>query len=190
MIKRILRLLILLICLLVVGVPPMYGATEKEVIELFTESQQLCLATLRKCEFRIITVDLPLAYTQGTAITVGSGVYTRLTKDELRGVIYHETAHAILNHSNRTKDYINSFRAKNGREITPAEAQNYKYKMEDDADALAVAMLVWTKHPVLLDEALIKITGPYKATQASWTHPSVQYRVNRIRSIEKKLRGF
>ena len=181
------RLFLTLILLIFIGVPPALSATTQEVDELFKEGEAICALVLQKCTFKRLELDLPLASTTFNDITVVSGVYNRLTKDELRAIIYHEVAHAISDHSEKGQKVYNHFFEEYKRYPTAEELQPIKYKFENEADALAVLMLYGAKKPILLDSALIKVTSAYDNTKASKTHPSVEARVKHIQSLKNKL---
>ena len=60
----------ILICLFILGVPPMYGTTRIEVEQVFEEAKPMCLAAMRRCTFRTIEFNAPVAYTQYGEITI------------------------------------------------------------------------------------------------------------------------
>lgn len=181
------RLFLTIILLLFIGVPPTLSATTQEVDEVFEEGRNICALVLQKCTFKRLELDLPLASTTYNDITVVSGVYNRLTKDELRAIVYHEVAHAISDHSEKGQKVYNRFFEEYKRYPTAEELQPIKYKFENEADTLAVLMLYGAKKPILLDTALVKVTSPYGNGQASKTHPSVETRVRHIQSLKNKL---
>ena len=183
------RLFLTIILLIFIGVPPTLSATTQEVDEVFEEGKNICALVLQKCTFKRLELDLPLAYTQYNDITVMSGIYNKLTKDELRGIIYHEVAHAVSNHSQQGQEFFNHFVSEYKRPPYPAEVQNFRYKLENEADAKAVLLLFAARKPILLDTALVKVTKPYNNTGASSTHPSIESRVRHIQNMRWKLEG-
>lgn len=185
------RKLFLTLLVLLLGTPLLSNsATIQEVEELFQEGRTICLIGAHRCTFKMIDLDLPIAYTQYNDITVMSGIYNKLTKDELRGIIYHEVAHAISNHSQQGQEFFNRFTYEHQRPPVPAEVQNFRYRLENEADAKAVLLLYAARKPILLDSALVKITTPYNNTGASNTHPSIESRVNHIQNMRWKLEGY
>lgn len=181
------RIFFISLLLMMLGVPPTLGATTQEVDELFKEGTTLCALVLQKCTFKRIVLDLPLAATTYNDITVASGIYEKLTKDELRAIIYHEVAHAISDHSEKGQKIYNHFLEEYKRYPTAQELRPLKYQFENEADTLAVLMLYGAKKPILLESALIKITTPYNNGKASNSHPSVENRIKHIQSIKHKL---
>ena len=184
------RKIFITLLILLLGTPLLsWSATTQEVEELFQEGRTICLIAARKCTFKMVDLDLPLAYTQYNDITIMSGIYNKLTKDELRGIIYHEVAHAVSNHSQQGQEFFNRFITEHRRPPYPAEVQSFRYKLETEADAKAVFLLFAAGKPILLDSALVKITKPYNNTGASNTHPSIESRVNYIQNMRWKLEG-
>lgn len=178
------RKLFIIFFFLIIGVAPLKAATVEEVSSIFPEGQALCAAALKKCEFRAVEFNYPNAFNHFGTITIMSGAYNNLTKDEVRAVLYHEVAHSVLNHSQRSLDNINKFRTTYGREPQPQELQVMKHRFEKDADLVAIAMLHWMHKPLVLDEALIKL-GRLGGTKQTFTHPSIEDRVNTIRKLQK-----
>ena len=178
------RKLFIIFFFLIIGIAPLKAATVEEVTSIFPEGRALCAAALKKCEFRAIEFNFPNAFNHFGTITIMSGAYNNLTKDEVRAVLYHEVAHSILNHSQRSLDIINGFRATYGREPTPDELQVMKHRFEKDADLVAMAMLHWMRKPLVLDDAILKL-GAIAGTKQSSTHPSVQDRVNSLRRMQE-----
>lgn len=184
------RKLFITLLVLLLGTPLLsLSATTQEVEELFQEGKTICLIAARRCTFKMVDLDLPLAYTQYNDITIMSGIYNKLTKDELRGIIYHEVAHAVSNHSQQGQEFFNNFVSEQKRPPYPAEVQNFRYKLENEADAKAVLLLFAARKPILLDTALVKVTKPYNNTGASSTHPSIESRVKHIQNMRWKLEG-
>ena len=80
------RKIFITLLILLLGTPLLsLSATTQEVEELFQEGKTICLIAARRCTFKMVDLDLPSAYTQYNDITIMSGIYNKLTKDELRG---------------------------------------------------------------------------------------------------------
>ncbi len=139
------RLFLTLILLIFIEVPPTLSATTQEVDDLFKEGENICALVLQRCTFKRLELDLPLASTTYNDITVVSGVYNRLTKDELRAIVYHEVAHAISDHSEKGQKIYNHFFEEYKRYPTAEELQPIKYKFENEADTLTVLILYGRK---------------------------------------------
>ena len=177
----------ILICLFILGVPPMYGATRIEVEQVFEEAKPMCLAAMRRCTFRTIEFNAPVAYTQYGEITVSSGIYNIMNREEVRGIVFHEVAHAVLRHSEKAQSFYNEFVMINKRPPTSKDITEFRHNGENQADAMAVLMLYVGRYPITLDSALAKIVLKYNNGDNCNSHPSAAYRIQHINNIKQKL---
>lgn len=182
------RKLILILLIIFLGVSPSLSATTQEVEELFIEGKSICSDFEERCEFKTIELNTPLAYTQYRKITIASGIYKHLTKDEVRAILYHELGHALDKHSEQGLAYYNNFYMNNGRYPNAEEMKSFRYEYENKADAIAMYMLLVYKKPFTLDRALIKLEEIYDNGESSNTHPSNQLRINNIKMLENNFR--
>lgn len=177
----------ILICLFIIGTSPMYGATRIEVEQIFEEAKPICLAAMMRCNFRTLEFAAPAAYTQYNNITVTSGIYSILNKDEVRAIVFHEVGHAVLRHSDKAQSFYNEFTRTNKRPPTSKDISEFRHNGENQADAMAVLMLYAGRYPVTLDSALEKIVQKYNNGDVSDSHPSSVYRIQHIKNIKQKL---
>lgn len=91
---------------------PTYGATLKDLEGIVNLARPVCNEHKVICTFRVIEFPKPLAYTRYNNITLSNKTVEILTEDELRSVVFHEVAHAVLRHSNLGQQYIASMYSK------------------------------------------------------------------------------
>lgn len=156
-----------------------FSATEEEQIEVLKDVSNTCIENQRVCLFKTIKGNELNAYTDGVTIFIYTGILERLSKDELRSILYHELAHILLQHPQRTRELLNK-----RLPISMWEFKNHKVYNETEADMLATHLLLSNGYPSKLDEALIKITPAGKLNRSSITHPSTISRIKNIRKIE------
>lgn len=165
---------------------PTYGATLKDLDNIVNLVRPVCNEHKVICTFKVIEFPRPLAYTKYNNITLSNKTVEILTEDELRSVVFHEVAHAVLRHSNLGQQYITSIYNK-GRQPTQDEIKAYRHKVELEADRYSTILLYQYGYTTKLPEALIKLSNK-EYSEESMTHPSDRDRINNIRNLQRILR--
>lgn len=166
---------------------PTYGATLKDLDNIVNLARPVCNEHKVICTFRVVEFPRPLAYTRYNDITLSTKTVEILTEDELRSVIFHEVAHAVLRHSNLGQQYITSIYSKKGRQPTEQEIKNYRHKVELEADRYSTILLYQYGYTTKLPEALAKLSTK-KYSEESISHPSDRDRINNIRNLQRILK--
>lgn len=166
---------------------PTYGATLKDLDNIVNLARPVCNEHKVICTFRVVEFPRPLAYTRYNDITLSTKTVEILTEDELRSVIFHEVAHAVLRHSNLGQQYITSIYSKKGRQPTEQEIKNYRHKVELEADRYSTILLYQYGYTTKLPEALAKLSTK-KYSEESISHPSDRDRINNIRNLQRSLK--
>lgn len=156
-----------------------FSATEEEQIEVLKDVSNTCIENQRVCLFKVIPSEKLNAYTDGVTIFIYTGILERLSKDELRSILYHELAHILLQHPQRTRELLNK-----RLPISMWEFKNHKVYNEIEADTLATHLLLSKGHPSKLDEGLLRIVPEKFIGKQTLTHPSTISRVKNIRKME------
>lgn len=165
---------------------PTYGATLKDLDNIVNLARPVCNEHKVICTFRVIDFPRPLAYTKYNNITLSSKTVEILTEDELRSVVFHEVAHAVLRHSNLGQQYILSI-YNQGRQPTEQEIKAYRHKGELEADRYSTILLYQYGYTSKLPEALSKLSNK-KYSEETLTHPSDRDRINSIRNLQRILK--
>lgn len=165
---------------------PTYGATLKDLDNIVNLAKPVCNEHKVICTFRVIDFPRPLAYTRYNNITLSNKTVEILTEDELRSVVFHEVAHAVLRHSNLGQQYILSI-YNQGRQPTQDEIKAYRHKVEIEADRYSTILLYQYGYTTRLPEALIKLSNK-EYSEESLTHPSDRDRINNIRNLQRILK--
>ena len=166
---------------------PTYGATLKDLDNIVNLARPVCNEYKVICTFRVIEFPRPLAYTRYNNITLSNKTVEILTEDELRSVVFHEVAHAVLGHSNLGQQYITSIYSKKGRQPTEQEIKTYRHKVELEADSYSIILLYQYGYTTKLPEALAKLSTK-KYSEESISHPSDRDRINNIRNLQRILK--
>lgn len=167
---------------------PVWGAEIKDVRDIVNNFvKPVCINHKLVCTVRVVEIDRPLAFTQYNNITLSTNVVKRLNKDELRSVLAHETAHAVLRHSTLGQNYIIKTFTDKGRQPTEQEIKKYRHKVEYEADSYSTILLYQYGYKNKLPEALSKLTIK-KYSEESLTHPSDRDRINNIRNLQRILK--
>lgn len=166
---------------------PTYGATLKDLDNIVNLASPVCIEHKVICTFRLIEFPRPLAYTRYNNITLSSKTVEILTEDELRSVVFHEVAHAVLRHSNLGQQYITSIYSTKGRQPTEQEIKTYRHKVELEADRYSTILLYQYGYTTKLPEALAKLSTK-KYSEESISHPSDRDRINNIRNLQRILK--
>lgn len=162
---------------------PTYGATLSDLDDITNSTTPICIDHKVICTFRVVQSDIPLAYTQFNNITLSSKTVSMLSKEELRSVVFHEVAHAVLRHS--TIGILSIYNK--GRQPTQDELKAYRHKAEMDADSYSALLLFQYGYANKLPEALVKLSNK-KYSEESLTHPSDRDRINNIRNLQRILK--
>lgn len=165
---------------------PTYGATLKDLDNIVNLARPVCNEHKVICTFRVIDFPRPLAYTKYNNITLSSKTVEILTEDELRSVVFHEVAHAVLRHSILGQQYILSIYNK-GKQPTQDELKAYRHRAEMDADRYSTILLYQYGYTTKLPEALAKLSNK-KYSEETLTHPSDRDRINNIRNLQRILK--
>lgn len=165
---------------------PTYGATLKDLDNIVNLARPVCNEHKVICTFRVIDFPRPLAYTKYNNITLSSKTVEILTEDELRSVVFHEVAHAVLRHSTLGQQYILSIYNK-GKQPTQDELKAYRHRVEMDADRYSTILLYQYGYTTKLPEALAKLSNK-KYSEETLTHPSDRDRINNIRNLQRILK--
>lgn len=165
---------------------PTYGATLEDLDNIVNLARPVCNEHRVICTFKVIDFPRPLAYTKYNNITLSNKTVEILTEDELRSVVFHEVAHAVLRHSNLGQRYITSI-YNQGRQPTEQEIKAYRHKAEMDADRYSTILLYQYGYTTKLPEALTKLSNK-EYSEESTTHPSDRDRINNIRNLQRILR--
>ena len=165
---------------------PTYGATLKDLDNIVNLARPVCNEHKVICTFKVIEFPRPLAYTKYNNITLSNKTVEILTEDELRSVVFHEVAHAVLRHSNLGQQYILSI-YNQGRQPTQDEIKTYRHKVELEADRYSTILLYQYGYISKLPEALIKLSNK-EYSKESLTHPSDRDRINNIRNLQRILK--
>lgn len=159
-------------------------AKDKELSDAFIymEVSNLCKEYGTECYTKIEYCDKPNAYTNGFYIFLCQETVDLLEPDELRGVLYHEVSHIILDHQSKISEYDKQLAGlpEDKKRFLMAR---YRNDSEMEADALAVELLIENNRPVTLIQSLHKTTRYSKQT---FTHPSLIQREENIRKAMKR----
>lgn len=173
----------LLLVASILWLPPAKSATLEEVQQLIDEVLINCNVHHQNCSVRLIDHPREIAATNYDTITISTATINLFNKEELRSVMYHELAHAVLNHSERGYAYSDRIRQQLERDLTYNEMQKLRHQMENEADSYASLLLYFNNKPNKLDTALVKLGMKYKRNfdEDYLTHPSTNSRLRNIR---------
>lgn len=179
--KIIYRLIMITILLML----PAYGATLSDFNDIVKLASPVCVDHKVICTFNIVQNKLPLAYTRYNNITLSTTAIDVLTRDELRSVMFHEVAHAVLRHSDLSLQYYLSIYDK-GRQLTQEEIKTFRHKIELDADTYSTILLYQYGYRSEIPKALEKFNSDNN--KESITHPSNKSRAENIRNLQRILK--
>lgn len=159
-----------------------FGAKTFPYTLLYMEISNLCREYNDECYVKMNTCDKANAYTDGGTIYLCREMVNLLNLDELRGVLYHEVSHIILDHPSKMLEYDKQLEGLPKDKKYSLMAQ-YRNESEMEADSLAVELLIEKDKPVKLIQSLHKTTRYSKQT---FTHPSLIQREENIRRAMKQ----
>lgn len=164
---------------------PSYSATLQERDQVINDVMYLCNRYQRNCKLYVNQDTNIVAVTNFNRITISTGTINAFPKDELRAVLFHELSHLLLNHSARGINYRET-NARLGTPLTAEQQSKLRHKFELEADRLAVQLLHQMGSPLVLDDALLRISIGQDRTKDKFSHPSVNKRIKYIRKQELK----
>lgn len=179
LIRLLIYYLLVIITVYLASILTVNGATLQEQEEVLLEGRMLCTIFGVRCTTVIDPSTKVFANTDGTnKITISSELGNILTKDELRGVVYHEVGHASLKHIKKLWFFLTT------QPFDEQELRELRHKHELEADRFASYVLLVTNQPNELVSALKKIVAPEHLDKETKTHPATTERIRRIEAIK------
>jgi Zn-dependent protease with chaperone function len=179
------KILIALTCIATCAVM-VQAATPEEYNKVFNEAIGLCSVYKKKCTIEVIENQRMRAQTGADArIQVSTELLRRMNEAQVRGAIFHEVGHAVMEHVETTSEHI-AIKKLNG---TFDQEKLYEYMRANEyrADRFAVLAGFFTFKDVNLKGALTILTPPEEYYNQHKTHPST---ADRIKAIDNIFRGF
>lgn len=174
----------------ILWLPPTYSATIQERDQVIGDVMYVCNHYQRDCRLYINQNTNIVAVTNFNKITISQGTVNTFPKNELRAILFHELSHLLLNHSAKGINYRET-NAKLGTPLNAEQQSNLRHKFELEADRLAVQLLAELNKPLVLDDALLRISVGQDRTKDNFSHPSINKRIKYIRKQEiKSLLGM
>ena len=175
---------ILIIIILILLAPIVFGITTEQKDKLFTEVRMLCGTYGYICSPQEAK-DFKYMWGQtsnGNVIKLSSALLNRMTEEQVRGVLYHEVGHVVFQHVDKTVDYI----AMCGSKCDPQVIAQMRRRYEYQADRFAIFTSIFTRKPIDIEGALLILTPPEKINTTELTHPSTADRIKVIQDIRRK----
>lgn len=179
---KFIKLVLFIIIIILMACLVARGATDKERDKVFKEIELLCKIYNKTCTLQIIDDNHLIARTHAFGnIEVSTSIIRALDKDQLRSVLLHEVGHRVLEHVEKTSQYLYFCQRSNNCD------NNYIAEMrrrnEYEADKFATLVVKFTKHKEALSEALLIITPVDDVYKTFPTHPSTADRIYQIDRI-------
>ena len=184
MIKKIITLLISLLVFTV----SVQAATMDEFREVAREATRVCATYKNPCIVMAIPHDKMWANTRfGGDIRVSTELIYTMNKAQLRGVIYHEVGHHVLNHIEKLVEFMMEHPTDGvyNREVYNA----FRRKHELEADRFAIHLSLFLFNDADLEGALKILTPPEDYYKTHPSHPSTYERVRQMELIRRNHRG-
>lgn len=171
-------MLIPVIVMIVLACNPAYGLTEKEQTAIKNKLENTCDFYNTFCNVYFGNTKLVQAFTtvQGN-IVISTGLANKLTYNEVLAVGYHEVGHRVLRHHVKYFEYIYM-----NYPTTLKQRQKIRHEHEIEADLFTTMMSKKDDTKNYLPSALKKIVPKYYRNKSSLTHPSINQRINIMKS--------
>lgn len=174
------KLILLVIIILLLAVPLADACTPLERDLVFKEGELLCKVYKKDCTFTELRDKHLLIYTTNMdMIFITSRIRELYSKEQLRGAIYHEVGHVVMEHLNK----INGVEAQCGKDCNREVINNMNRRFEFQADKFAVLVSKFLHLKADLEGGLMIITPPEHYYTTHPTHPSTADRIKRIRQL-------
>lgn len=175
------RLFILITCLLTCSVT-VQAATPEQFVKVASEGKQICKLYRTTCTVRPVAHEKLWAITKPFGeIEISTGMIEKLNEAQLRGVIYHEVGHRVLQHVEKTAEYI--YISKYNKTFNQEVLNDFRRKNELQADKFAIYFSLFTLRNIDLKGALLIITPKQDMYITGNTHPSTADRIKNIRRL-------
>ena len=179
---KFLKLILLVIIILLLAVPLADACTPLERDLVFKEGELLCKVYNKECTFTELQDKHLLVYTTSMdMIFITSRIRELYTKEQLRGAIYHEVGHVVMEHLMK----INAVEMQCSNGCNREVINNMNRRFEFQADRFAVLVSKFLRIKIDLKGGLIIITPPGKYNITHPTHPSTADRIKRIEELSK-----
>ena len=160
------------------------AATPVEYEQVFNEATMACKVYRKICTITVVPNNNMFAQTKNDGyIEVSSGLLNRMTQPQVRGVIYHEVGHVVLEHVEKNAEYIYMARYNNNfnKDFYFSMRREHEYQ----ADRFAIYLGLFTFKNADLIGALKVITPVEDYYKEHLSHPST---ADRIKAMERILR--
>lgn len=158
------------------------AATMQEAQKVFKEGQHICSIYRQQCIIKPVRDKKLLAQTKPYGyIDVSTYLIDKLTIEQLRGVVYHEVGHRVMQHVEKTAEYL--YTSKYNGTFDKEYFSEFRKKNELQADKFAVYIGMFTFKSIDLVGALIAITPREDFYIEGETHPSTADRIENIRRL-------
>lgn len=179
---KFIKLILLIIIILLLSVPLADASTEIERDLVFKEGELICRVYKKDCDFVEVEDKGMYAYSTGLdMIFISSKLRETFTKEQLRGVVYHEVGHVVLEHVYK----LNKFHGSCGNECNLEVMNNLRRRYEFQADRFAVLVAKYLHIKQDLKGGLIILTPIDKYYTTHPSHPSTADRIRKIEELSK-----
>lgn len=164
------------------GLRPAFGITQCEKEHLFKETEIVCAIFNKPCTVKEVEATHLGARTSAYGnITVTSKLLEVMNEREIRGVLYHEAGHRILEHVEKTSEHLMICKHNNSCNMKYISAMKREYEFQ--ADRFATYLVKTLGIPEGLADALRIITPQEDFNKTHSTHPSTADRIKQIDTI-------
>lgn len=178
MIKKIITCIVtcILTCTLV------QAATPEEYTQVFNEATTACKIYKHPCTITPIEDNKLWAQTRsGGRIEVSTKLLITMNESQVRGVIYHEVGHVVLEHIEKTAEYL--YMSKLNKDYNENFFNSFRRQNELQADRFATYLGLFTFKETDLIGALIILTPTDQFYKTHISHPSTADRIQQIEQI-------
>lgn len=172
--------IVLIILILILIAPVVFSATQWEAVDIYREATTLCIIYKTKCSITTVPSKYATAITKENGrIEISDKMIALMTKDELRGVLFHEVGHVVFKHVEKNIKYYRHC----GNKCNDIYMENVRKQRELQADRFATYVMKLTGKKEGLSGALLKVTPPKMINKEWSSHPSTADRIKQIRRI-------
>lgn len=158
------------------------AATVEEYTQVFNEGISVCKMYNHPCTIKAVPSDSMWAVTMAQGnIQVSTKLLLEMNQPQVRGVVYHEVGHAVLEHIEKTAEYLYDTQRTNSFDKFYYFALRRDFEFQ--ADRFATYLGLFTFKETDLIGALIILTPPEEFYKTQLTHPSTNDRIEQIEKI-------
>lgn len=185
MIKKLFITLICILTCIVTCTLTVQACSLGEYNKLAEETSGVCQVFKTTCTIKLVEHPKMWAQTKAYgAIEISTELVDKMNEAQVRGVLYHEAGHAVLQHVEKSAEYLYTTKRMGTYNETLYHNMRRQYELQADRFAVFTGILINKDTDLAGALRILTPLDQYYTTHSS--HPSTADRINQIQFIQER----